>query len=85
MRKLCETKFRLKLLKEEIEPFIDNDSLGEEYATNLQYEDEIIHVMIRLYYQVKEEELETIDQCQMIRTLKSSKTFQVFFNDRHDL
>lgn len=39
----------LKLLNKEIEQFIDIDHLDEEFATHMEYGDEITHVIIRLY------------------------------------
>lgn len=50
---LRKTDAALRSLNENIEPFIDIDHLDEEFATNVDYEDQMTHIMCRLYFRLK--------------------------------
>lgn len=78
MRQLRKTEIVLRTLNEEIEPFIHSDSLDEEYATDVEYQDEITHVMIRIYYELKYKRYDAAKPSQIDEIINSSTDFNEF-------
>lgn len=79
LSQLRKNEVELRLLNKEIEPLIDIEDLDQEFTTNIDYEDEITHIMIRLYYRLKDKKCDTKEKCQIMETLHSSKNFNEFF------
>lgn len=50
-----------------MEQFIDIDHLDQEFAANVEYEEEITHVTVRLYYQLKERDLKPTNSARSLR------------------
>lgn len=54
------------------------EALDEEFATSIDCEDKIIHVMIRLYYELKDKLPHNKKQCVITKALNSSRNFEQF-------
>lgn len=78
LRQLRKTQVELRFLNEEIEQLVDMGHLDQEFATNIKYEAEIMHNMVRLYYQLKDKKPETIEQCEISDKFYSSKKLNEF-------
>lgn len=79
LRQLRKIEVELRRLNEDIEPLIDIDHLDEEFATNAEYDDDVTHVMIRIYYRLKTQNYDTTGHCKILEKLNSSKSFGEFF------
>lgn len=79
LHELRKSEVRLRLLNEEIGPFIDVEYLDEEYCTNVEFAGEMIHFVCQLYYRLKHQRCDAIEPCQIMKKLRSSTNFNEFF------
>lgn len=70
LRDIRRAEVVLRHLNDAIEQVIDNDCLNEEFTDNIEYEDQIIDILSRLYHWLKEK-ADTREHCKVMKTLNA--------------
>lgn len=69
LRDLQRTEVVLRQLNDKIAQFIHTDCLNEKFTTNIEYEDQMIDIMRRLYHRLKDSNADTREHCKVMKTL----------------